>query len=261
MSNTKSVPPRYSDFFTSELFWKTRVITYYVALAIVSVIYLLPLLILSFAGASYYMRYSVAKSYAWVFVNLTNIICGIDYEIEGKELIPEGPAIIMSNHQSFWDNIIMPHIFPMQSWVIKKELYDIPVFGLGLRLVEPIAVDRSDNASVKQIINMGMEKIAEGLWVVIFPEATRVPVGRRVKLKPSGVKLAQEAGVPILLMVHNAGLFWPKGFWIKKSGTIKVKIGPTIKVSSTDDVRAVTQEIENWILEEKDIIAGINPAQ
>lgn len=245
------------NIVSNELIWKARVVLYYILLGLISTIYLIPLLILSFAGASYPMRYGVARSYAWAFVGITRLVCDIDYEIDGMENLPKGPAIVMSNHQSFWDNVIMPHLFPMQSWVIKKELYNIPVFGLGLRLVEPIAVDRSDNSSVKQILNMGSEKIAAGLWVVIFPEATRVPVARRVKLKPSGVKLAQETGVPIVLMAHNAGIFWPKGFWIKKPGTIKVKIGPIVKVKATDDIRVITQEIEDWMVREKDALSGV----
>jgi 1-acyl-sn-glycerol-3-phosphate acyltransferase len=144
----------------------------------------------------------------------------------------------------------------MQSWVIKKELFDIPVFGLGLRLVEPIAVDRTDSNSVTQILNMGAEKIKAGLWVVIFPEATRVPVGRRVNLKPSGAKLAIENQVPIVLMAHNAGLFWPKGFWVNKSGTIRVKIGPILHPKHGDDVRELTKQIQDWMHHEKDILSG-----
>lgn len=244
---------------SEDLFWKVRVISFYAVFAIITFIYLIPLIILSLIGAGYDVRYRVARSYAWAFVTILKLICDIDYEIEGDGFknMPKGPAIIMANHQSFWDNVIMPHLFPKQSWVIKRELYNIPVFGLGLRLVEPIAVDRSDNSSIKQILNIGSEKIAAGLWVVIFPEATRVPVARRVKLKPSGVKLAQENEVPIVLMAHNAGIFWPKGFWINKPGTIKVSMGPVIHVKKDDDVREVTQRIEDWMIEEKDRLSGI----
>jgi 1-acyl-sn-glycerol-3-phosphate acyltransferase len=90
---------------------------------------------------------------------------------------------------------------------------------------------------------------------VIFPESTRVPVGKRVKLKPSGIKLAQDNNVPIVLMAHNAGVFWPKGFWVRKSGTIKIKIGPILYPKKTDDVRILTQEIQDWMHHEKDLLS------
>ena len=236
--------------------WKLRVIIYYILITIISCIYVIPLLILSAVGAKYTTRYYIVRAYAWSFIKITKLVCGIDHEIEWTEKLPKGPVILFSNHQSFWDNIIMPHILPMQSWIIKKELYNVPFFGLGLRLVEPIAVDRSDNTSVNQILNMGSEKLADGLWVIMFPEATRLLPGKRVRLKPAGVKLAQMNNVPIVLMVHNAGMFWPKGFWVRKPGTIKVKIGNVIRVKPEDDVRVITEQIGEWMNTEKDRLSG-----
>jgi len=236
--------------------WRLRVVVYYVLITIISFVYVIPLLILSAVGAKYKTRYYIVKAYAWSFITITKLVCDIDHKIELQEKLPKGPAIILANHQSFWDNIIMPHIFPMQSWVIKKELYNVPIFGLGLRLVEPIAIDRSDNSSLNQILNMGSEKIADGLWVVYFPEGTRLSPGKRTKLKPGGVKLAQMNNIPLVLMVHNAGTLWPKGFWVKKPGTIKIKIGPVIRVKPDDDVRIITEQIGEWINTEKDRLSG-----
>ncbi len=236
--------------------WKLRVIINYILITVVSFLYVIPLLILSVFGAQYKTRYYIVRAYVWTFLNIIKSICKIDHEIEFLEKLPKGPAIILANHQSFWDNIIMPYIFPMQSWVIKKELYNVPFFGLGLRLVEPIAIDRSDNLSVNQILNMGAEKLSDGLWVVMFPEATRLKPGKRVKLKPAGVKLAQMNNVPIVLMVHNAGMFWPKGFWVRKPGTIQVKIGHVIRVKPEDDVRVITEQIGEWMNTEKDKLSG-----
>jgi 1-acyl-sn-glycerol-3-phosphate acyltransferase len=236
--------------------WKLRVIINYILITIISFAFVIPLLILSVFGAKYKTRYYIVRAYVWTFLGTIKLICKIDHEVELLEKLPKGPAIILSNHQSFWDNIIMPHIFPMQSWVIKKELYNLPFFGLGLRLVEPIAIDRSDNLSVNQILNMGTEKLADGMWVVMFPEATRLKPGRSVKLKPAGVKLAQMNNVPIVLMVHNAGMFWPKGFWVRNPGTIKVKIGNIIHVKPEDDVRKITEQIGEWMNTEKDRLSG-----
>ena len=251
---TNTTPTLIEDDLTWQ--WKLRVIIYYSLITIISCIYVIPLLILSAVGAKYKVRYYIVRAYVWSFITITKLVCNIDHEIELLEKFPEGPVILLSNHQSFWDNIIMPYIFPMQSWIIKKELYNVPFFGLGLRLVEPIAVDRSDNTSVNQILNMGAEKLADGLWVIMFPEATRLSPGKRVKLKPAGVKLAQMNNVPIVLMVHNAGMFWPKGSWVRKPGTIKIKIGNVIHVKPEDDVRAITEQIGEWMNTEKDRLSG-----
>lgn len=236
--------------------WKARVLFYYFVITLDTIFFLIPILLASLLGIKHKQRYNLAIAYAWSFVNITKWICGINYEIEWDVELPKRPYVIMANHQSFWDNVIMPHIFPRQSWVIKKELYNIPFFGLGLRLVEPIAVDRSDNLSVSQILNMGTLKLQEDICVVIFPEATRLRPGVKTKMKPAGTKLAQMNNVPIVLMAHNAGLFWPKGFWIKKPGTVKVKVGKIINIKPEDDVRQVTTEIENWINTEKDRLSG-----
>ncbi|MGV2432483.1 MAG UNVERIFIED_CONTAM: 1-acyl-sn-glycerol-3-phosphate acyltransferase [Rickettsiaceae bacterium] len=192
--------------------WKLRVLFYYFVITIDTALFLIPIIITSMLGMSHKNRYYLAIAYAWSFINITKFLCGLNYEVEWKCQMPKGPCLILANHQSFWDNVIMPHIFPRQSWVIKKELYNIPFFGLGLRLVEPIAVDRSDNISVKQILHMGSEKLAEGLCVVMFPESTRLVPGQRVKMKPSCAKLAQMNKVPIVLMAHNAGVFGLKAF-------------------------------------------------
>jgi 1-acyl-sn-glycerol-3-phosphate acyltransferase len=169
------------------------------------------------------------------------------YEVEGIENLPEGPAVVLANHQSFWDNMIMPLLFPRQTWVVKKELFDVPLFGLGLKIADPIAVDRTKTTSVNQIIDDGTKKLKQGLWVVMFPEATRLLPGKTVPFKASGAKLAHTNMAPIVPMAHNAGLLWPKGFWIKRPGLIKIKIGKTIYPKPEQDVRELNSYVEEWI--------------
>jgi 1-acyl-sn-glycerol-3-phosphate acyltransferase len=201
--------------------------------------------------------YFFAKSFSYCFLKALEILCGINYTLEQQISLPQEPSIVLSNHQSFWENILMIQIFPMQSWVIKQELCNIPIFGWGLKFVGPVPIDRGHNMSVRQILVDGAQKIKRGLWMIIFPEGTRVDVTRRVSLKPSGIKLAQETGAPIVLMVHNAGLFWPKGLWMTKPGVIAVKIAKILYVKPEDDVKTVTLDIENWMVKEKDLLSGI----
>lgn len=178
---------------------------------------------------------------------LIKFICSMDYEIEGQENLPEGPAVVLANHQSFWDNMIMPVIFPMQTWVVKRELFNFPIFGLGLKVVDPIAVDRTKNSSVNQILDDGTKKLKQGLWVVIFPESTRLRPGQTVPFKASGAKLAHITGVPIVPVAHNAGSLWPKGFWIERPGVIKLKIGAPLYHYEKQTAREVNNQVEEWI--------------
>ncbi|HJK87352.1 MAG TPA: lysophospholipid acyltransferase family protein, partial [Candidatus Megaira endosymbiont of Hartmannula sinica] len=118
----------------------------------------------------------------------------------------------------------MQIITPIHSWVVKKELYDIPLLGTCIRLSQPIAVDRSSFSSVRKIIMQGREKIEKGLSIVIFPDSTRISPKEKCRFKPSAARLAIGNNVPMLLIAHNAGLFWPKGFWMRRSGIINFKI-------------------------------------
>lgn len=231
--------------------WRARVLCYYLLLAMVTIIHFIPMVTIVALGANYQWRYHIAFSYSWSFITLTKYICGIDYQVTGLENLPDTTSVVLSNHQSFWENMLMPQLFPKQSWVLKQELYNIPLFGWGLRWMDPIAINRSDNLSVAHILDKGSKKLAEGLWVVVFPEATRVKVGRNVKLKPSGIKLALDNKVPMVIMAHNAGLFWPKGFWIEKSGTIQVRIGPVIYPTGTENIRDLTNEVETILNQQK----------
>ena len=130
---------------------------------------------------------------------------------------------------------------------------DIPVFGRCLKTVRPIAVDRTNNRSVTQILEEGERKIDSGLSIVMFPESTRVSVDNSVRFKVSAAKLALNTKVPIALIAHNAGLVWPKGFWFKRLGTIRVKIIEYIVIEKviSQDVRKLTDCIEVPINQEK----------
>jgi 1-acyl-sn-glycerol-3-phosphate acyltransferase len=204
----------------------------------------------------YHTKYKLALVFSYSFIWLVKITCGLRYNVSGLEKLPSEPSIVLANHQSFWDNVFMQLIIPQHSWILKRELFKIPFFGWGLKMVDPIAVDRRDNISVKQILREGQKKLQNGLWLIIFPESTRLRPEQITKFKPSAVKLASIAKVPIVLIAHNAGVYWPKGFWIKKSGTIQVKIIDVISVVELEeqDVRLLTEQIQEIINAEKQIL-------
>lgn len=239
------------------LFWRFRVLAFYFVVSIFTVLFVSTIFFpLKFFNVRYNIKYAAAVIFSYIFIWLAWLICGLKYKAEGVDKLPKYPCIVMSNHQSFWDNIFMQLIIPRHSWIIKKELFKIPFWGWGLKILEPVAVDRTNNYSVKQILENGIKKINNGLWLIVFPEATRLRPEQSTKFRPSAAKLAIDAKVPIVLMAHNAGVYWPKGFWIKKPGIVTVKI---IEVLTTDfisnyDTRELTKYIEEVINKEKQIL-------
>lgn len=171
---------------------------------------------------------------------------GIRVQIEGEDNIPEqGPYVILSNHQSEWETLFLPRILRPASIVLKKSLTNIPVYGWTLRLAHPIAIDRSSpKGSVRQILKQGTERILEGSNVLIFAEATRVAPASLRKYTRTGSKLAIEAGVSILPVVHNSGDCWSPKRWFKP-GTITLRIGKPIE-SDGKSAADLTTEVESW---------------
>lgn len=238
------------------MFWRLRTLAFYTIISICMVSFFILLSIpMQLLNASYKYRYKGAEIFSYIFIYLIWFICGIKYKVEGVEILPKDgkPYLALANHQSFWENFFMQLIIPKHSWVIKRELETIPVFGWVIRTVQPIAVDRNNSRSVAQILREGAKKIEAGLSLVMFPEATRVKVDQSIKFKPSAAKLAINTNSPIVLIAHNAGLVWPKGFWFKRTGTISVKIIeyiPKEKIAE-QDVRELTTYIQETINQEK----------
>jgi 1-acyl-sn-glycerol-3-phosphate acyltransferase len=196
-------------------------------------------------------RYRVISGWSRLNVWLARAILGIDWRVEGREHLPDRPAVILAKHQSAWETMAFQLIFPPQVHVLKRELLWIPFFGWGLALMSPIAIDRSrGGAALRAIARRGRERLAQGFWVVVFPEGTRVRPGERRAYQLGGAWLAAAAGAPVVPVAHNAGLYWPRNAFLKRPGTITVRIGPSIDAASRD-AKAVNQLAETWIEEQQ----------
>lgn len=202
--------------------------------------------------------YRIVRSWARTQLWVLEKVCGLTYVVEGRENIPPGAHVAMWKHSSSWETIAQASIFPPQSWVLKRELMWIPVVGWAVKCVRPIAINRKAGATaVSQVVEQGKQRLAEGTWVLVFPEGTRVAVGERRKYGVSGALLASRAGCKIVPVAHNAGYFWPRRGWIKKPGIIRVVIGPPIDAAGRDP-RELNDEVRAWI---EGNIAPMAPAQ
>ena len=174
----------------------------------------------------YRICFSIVSGWCLFNTLAAKYICGVNYSIEGMENIPDQPCVIMSNHQSTWETLAYPSIFPTLAWVIKKELLQVPLFGWGIASTQPIALDRKQGKkALKQLIRDGRERLSKGRFIVIFPEGTRIPYGESRPLKVGGFVLAKQTKADILPVAHDAGRLWPRQSFIKQPGTIHVKIG------------------------------------
>jgi len=198
----------------------------------------------------YKWRYKVVSQWAKLNLWLLKVICGVEYQIEGKEHIPDKPCIIMCKHQSAWETLALQVIFPQQVWVLKRELLWIPFFGWGLAALNPIAIDRgAGRRALNQVIDQGKSRLNAGSFVVIFPEGTRIPVGKMGRFGIGGAKLAVEANVDIIPVAHDAGKAWPKNSFIKHPSVIKLIVGEKVSVQNKA-AGDVNKQVFQWMEKE-----------
>jgi len=194
----------------------------------------------------------------WTSFNVwwLKLTCGVNYDIIGLDNIDvNNNGIVLANHQSTWETLLIPSIFPPISWVLKQELFKIPFFGWALARIKPIAIDRDAGSSaVDQVKNKGKDRLDEGNWVCIFPEGTRVNPGETKRYRMGGALLAEHCakssedgvGYPVYPLAHNAGKCWPRHSYIKYPGTITVSIGEPFSVRGLGPGE-INDKVKNWI--------------
>jgi 1-acyl-sn-glycerol-3-phosphate acyltransferase len=194
-------------------------------------------------------RFALARVWAQVILAVLRWTCRLDYRVEGRERLPPGNHIALIKHSSSWETVAQALLLPPHVWVLKRELLWIPFVGWGIRQLRAIAVNRdAGHAAVREVIEQGKARLAEGEWIVIFPEGTRMPPGETRKYGISGALLAAKTGRLIVPVAHDSGYYWPRrGLW-KKPGTVRVIIGPPINAAGRNP-RQVNAEAQSWIEE------------
>ena len=194
------------------------------------------------------MRYGLARAWAYTNIGLAQFLCGLDWIVIGRENIPrEGAHVTMWKHTSTWETMAQMVVFPPQAWVLKREILWIPLVGWATWLMKCIAIDRgAGHRAVNQVLDQGRDRLAAGIWVLIFPEGTRMAAGETRKYGMSGALLASQAGVKLVPVAHNAGDLWPRRGLLKKPGLVSVVIGPPIEAAGREP-RELNAEVQAWI--------------
>ena len=189
----------------------------------------------------------VILAWTWTILAWLRLTCGIRYRVEGRENIPDTPCIVFAKHESTWETMMVQQLFHPQATLIKKQLLLIPFFGWAFRLLRPIAIDRSDSRrALRTLIREGSERLASGIWVLLFPEGTRVAPGTIGKFQVGGAALAEATASPILVVAHNSGRFWPAHALAKHAGTITVKISPPLSTEGKTR-KQINELAKNWM--------------
>jgi 1-acyl-sn-glycerol-3-phosphate acyltransferase len=196
-------------------------------------------------------RYRIISGWSRCVIFLSKVILGIDWRIEGRENLPGRPSVILAQHQSAWETLAFQLFFPPQVHVLKRELLWIPFFGWGLALMSPIAIDRRrGHSALRFMAKRGKQRLAQGFWVIVFPEGTRVAPGEKRAYQIGGAWLAAACGAPVVPVAHNAGLVWPRNAFLKRPGTVTIRIGPPIEAADRDPA-TINRLAEKWIEEQQ----------
>ena len=208
------------------------------------------------APLPYRQRFFVTSRWNVFMIWCLKVICGIRYEIRGKENLPDAPAVLLSKHQSAWETIFLLPMMPRPLvFVFKREILFIPFFGWAMALLRMIPIDRSKGKNAfKEVVRHGKRRLEQGLWIIMFPEGTRIPVGQTGKYKSGGTRLAIDTGALVVPIAHNSGECWPKNSFIKRPGLVTVSIGkPISPEGQTPD--GMMQQVETWIESEMRVIS------
>lgn len=179
------------------------------------------------------------------------VILGIRVRVIGYENLPVGetsPAILLVKHQSTLETFLMPTLMPHPlAYVFKKELLSIPFFGWAMGRLDMIHIDRSQRTEAfAKVVAQGKQLLARGVWIIMFPEGTRIARGQKGTYKTGGTRLAIETGAPVIPVAVTSAKCWPRKAFIKTPGVVDVSIGKPIP-SAGRDASELMLEVETWI--------------
>ncbi len=213
--------------------------------------YSLLILLSRLFGAQGDKLYVVAQKWLALSVNSARVIMGVRYQVHGQDNLPVGetsPAILLVKHQSTYETFLMPAIMPHPlAYVFKKELLYVPFFGWAIGSLDMIHIDRSQRAKAfAKVVEQGKALLAKGVWVIMFPEGTRIPRGERGSYKSGGARLAIATGAPVIPVAVTSAKCWPRKAFIKHPGVVAVSIGQPIS-SVGREADELMREVETWI--------------
>ncbi|HET8745499.1 MAG TPA: lysophospholipid acyltransferase family protein [Ramlibacter sp.] len=198
-----------------------------------------------------YTLYRIARGWLQQVMRGLTVFCGVRWRVHGMENLPTGqtsPAILLVKHQSTLETFLMPVLMPHPlAYVFKRELLYIPFFGWAIGRLDMVHIDRSQRAQAfNKVVEQGKRLLAQGVWVIMFPEGTRIPRGRAGTYKSGGTRLAVATGAPVIPIAVTSARCWPRKSMLKFPGVVDVSIGKPIP-STGREADELMREVEAWI--------------
>ena len=196
------------------------------------------------------LYWMAARWLGWA-IDGARVILGIRVQVKGMENLPQGEtsaAILLVKHQSTLETFLMPTLMPHPlAYVFKKELLYVPFFGWAMGRLDMIHIDRSQrNEAFAKVVAQGKKLLARGVWIIMFPEGTRIPRGQKGTYKTGGTRLAVETGAPVIPIAVSSAKCWPRKAFIKRPGLVEVSIGKPISSEGREPAELM-KEVEAWI--------------
>ena len=227
-----------------------RSIVHMLWMAITVVPWAIAVLIFSLFGSSTQVYWLCA---GWLRLAVTGgtMILGIQNRVTGMENLPStelGSCVLLVKHQSTWETFSMVTLMPHPlAFGFKKELLYVPFFGWAMSRMDMIHIDRSQRAQAfNKVVEQGKRLMAQGVWVIMFPEGTRIARGQKGVYKSGGTRLAIETGAPVIPVAVTSAKCWPRKAFIKRPGIVDISIGKPIP-SAGRQPDELMREVEDWI--------------
>ena len=228
-----------------------RSLLHLLVMAITVIPYTLAILLVRVLGGSPAARYRVARAWLALCVDTARPLLGIRTRITGMEHLPQGEnegVVLLVKHQSTYETFLMPAIMPHPlAYVFKKELLRIPFFGWSIGSLDMIHIDRDQGMrAFHKMVEQGKRLLEQGVWIIMFPEGTRIPRGQKGQYKTGGSRLAIDTGAPVIPIAVTSAKCWPRKAFVKYPGVVDVSIGPAIP-SAGRKADELMVEVEAWI--------------
>jgi 1-acyl-sn-glycerol-3-phosphate acyltransferase len=193
----------------------------------------------------------MARGWCTWGIKTAQFFCGIKVRINGMENLPTDPnsrVILVVKHQSTMETLLISKIMPRPiAYVFKKEILKIPFFGWGIGSLDMIYIDRGDKtAAFLKVVEQGQRILNKGIWIVMFPEGTRIPRGQSGTYKLGAARLAVATNACIVPIAVTSAKCWPRKAFTKFSGTVDVSIGMPIS-SIGRAPQDLMEEAQVWI--------------